>query len=66
MNQDGERAKRAKARVPIRDFPGLMLNVDPDDMPPGAAAEQVNMASSRIGELELRPGYRPVNFEDSQ
>lgn len=52
-------------RVEIRDFPGLVLNIDPTDLKAGAAEEQVNITSSRPATLEVRPGFRVVRFEDT-
>lgn len=51
-------------RVEVRDFPGLILNMDPDDLPAGASRVQVNAGSHKPAELEVRPGYRVVRFED--
>lgn len=51
-------------QIEMNDFPGLMLNTDADDIPPGAAREQVNVASSILGDLVVRSGYRQVTFED--
>lgn len=47
----------------ILDFPGLSLNADPRDLPPGAAEEQTNMASDVPGEMRSRLGLREVEFE---
>jgi hypothetical protein len=55
---------RSDTRVRVRDFPGLVLNVDPNDLPPGAAREQTNITSALPASLEVRPGYRVVRFED--
>lgn len=52
-------------QVSIRDFPGLVTNMDPDDIKMGAAQVQVNVTSSRPAALEVRPGFRVVSFEDS-
>lgn len=52
-----------RASVEIRDFPGLVNNGDPSDLPPGAAIEQVNVTSQTPGELAVRRGYRDVRFE---
>lgn len=57
----------AKQRIPvveIRDFPGLASRYDPDDTPPGAAVEQLNLTSVKPGRLVSRDGYRPVTFEE--
>lgn len=50
--------------VDARDFPGMMTNVDPLDIPEGAARVQVNLTSDRPGELAVRPGAKQVAFED--
>jgi hypothetical protein len=50
-------------KVVVRDFPGLLTDADPNDLPPGAAREQVNCASERPGELRARRGYKVVRFE---
>ena len=55
--------QRAKSQVEIKDFPGLVLNADPHDLPPGAAADQVNAQSDVPGELTTRRGLRVVSFE---
>lgn len=52
------------ATVTMGDFPGLMTNVDPRDLPPGAAYEQVNCCSIITGELTVRAGLRQVSFEN--
>lgn len=50
--------------VEIRDFPGLITNADPNDIPPGAACEQVNVTATIFGQLRPRGGYRVVKFEE--
>ncbi len=57
-------AEKAKARVEARDFPGMIEGVDVEDLPPGAAEEQVNMTSLVPGEMSTRRGYRQVQFEE--
>jgi hypothetical protein len=52
-------------RTEIRDFAGLVTNIDPADVRPGTAREQVNVTSARPATLEVRPGYRVVQFEES-
>jgi hypothetical protein len=59
-------AKRPLGQAELRDFPGLVLNIDPDDLKPGASQAQVNVTSARPAALEVRPGFRPVKFEDTQ
>lgn len=46
------------------DFPGMMTNVDPRDLPAGAAEEQVNATCVVIGELRVRLGVREVTFDE--
>lgn len=52
-----------KSVILIRDFPGLVLQVEGTELPPGAASEQVNASSARTGSLRVRTGYRVVQFE---
>lgn len=49
--------------VELSDFPGLIDNVDPRDIPPGAADDQVNACCIVVGELTIRAGYRQVAFD---
>jgi hypothetical protein len=49
--------------VSMRDFPGLVLNADPREVPAGAAQEQVNVVSVQIGHLASRKGLRVVTFD---
>lgn len=46
------------------DFPGIMTNVDPRDIPAGAAEIQFNLSSTFMGELTSRQGLREVVFEE--
>lgn len=57
-------AERERVRVEARDFPGLMPQADPTDLPPGAAQVQVNVTSHVPGELRSRPGLALVTFEE--
>lgn len=54
----------AKVSVEIRDFPGLVTRIDPDDLTPGAGREQLNVQSHHPSQLRVRPGYRPLSFEE--
>lgn len=54
----------ARTAVDIRDFPGMMTNVDANDTPPGASAEQVNATSQKEASLTVRGGLRLVSFEE--
>lgn len=56
--------QKPKSRVEMRDFAGLVTNIDPGDVRPGTAREQVNLMSARPAMLEVRPGFRPVTYED--
>lgn len=47
----------------LTDFPGLVTNVDPRDLPAGAAEEQINLCSMVQGEMRVRLGIREVIFE---
>ena len=53
------------AMLPIRDFRGIMSNVDPHDLPPGAAVSQVNLVVIKVGEMRVRGGYRVVTFDSN-
>lgn len=55
---------RPRASVEIRDFPGLIGNLDPSDLPEGAALVQVNVVSIVPGELQTRLGYKTVSFDN--
>lgn len=54
----------ARVKVEIRDFPGIQSREDPDDVPPGAAVEQVNAQSHHPMELRVRPGVVELSFEE--
>jgi hypothetical protein len=56
--------RNEQAQVHIRDFPGLVLEVDPNDLKPGASPDQVNFTGDEVGWLQTREGYLPVKFED--
>lgn len=56
-------AYAAPVEVKIEDFQGMATNVDPTDLPPGLAAEQVNMTGVERGILTLRRGFRPLSFD---
>ena len=43
-------------------WPGLITNADPHDLPPGAAVVQENFSSRVPGKLVGRKGIRPVMF----
>jgi len=47
----------------IQDFPGLLLEIEPNDQPPGASDDQVNAISVDIGVLQSRGGFDIVTFE---
>lgn len=55
---------RPRKSVEIREFPGLVNNVDKLDIPPGAAIVQTNITCVEEAELNTRGGYRIVSFEN--
>lgn len=57
-------AQLPREELPFKDFLGLVTNLDPNDMGPGAAQDQVNAACVRQAELQCRLGLRQVTFED--
>lgn len=56
--------QESRIGVDLREFPGLMTQVEPHDTPPGAASEQVNAQSARDGSLVVRGGVKAVTFEE--
>ena len=55
--------KPAKPTMIAIDFPGMTTNVDPIDLPSGAAEVQINLQSNQYGEMASRRGTRQVTFE---
>lgn len=53
-----------KSEIVITDFPGLVTNIDPKDIPPGAAQIMTNVAVIRQAQMQARQGYREVTFEN--
>lgn len=49
--------------IEMADFPGMILNSDAEDIPPGAGVIQVNLTSRRPGELSTRRGFRFAAFD---
>ena len=47
----------------IQDFPGLVLEYDPQAQPAGSASEQVNAISTDLGSIQSRGGYDVLTFE---
>jgi hypothetical protein len=56
--------QKPRARVEMKDFAGLVVNIDPSDVRPGTAREQDNVMSARPAMLEVRPGFQAVRYED--
>ena len=56
--------QKPQSRVEMRDFAGLVTNIDPTDVRPGTAREQVKVMSARPAMLEVRPGFQAVKYED--
>lgn len=52
-------------RVVLSDFPGMIDNEDPQDIPAGAASTQINLDSRVIGRLQVRRGFRRLNFDST-
>lgn len=50
--------------VVLADFPGLVLDRDPHDIPPGASDDQVNATCENSGQLTSRAGFVLVTFEE--
>ena len=56
-------AVRSRRSVEIDAFSGLVNKLDPTDIPPGYALDQVNVTCVVEAELSTRGGYLPVSFE---
>ena len=54
---------RPRKSVEIREFPGLVSNLDPNDIPPGYGTVQTNVTCVVEAEMNTRGGYRVVSFE---
>ncbi len=57
-------SQEAEDGVSVDSFPGLILSADPNDIPGGAAREQVNAQSNIQGQLTVRLGYLEVSFDE--
>lgn len=57
-------ADQPKQRLELSDYPGLMVYTDEGTTPPGAAVEQTNMTALVVGQLQVRRGYKLVQFEE--
>ena len=57
-------ADRPRKSVEADQFPGLVNNLDPSDLPPGYALVQTNITCVVEAELNTRGGYRTVTFEN--
>ncbi len=51
--------------VEMRDFPGIILQADAHDIPPGAGQDQVNVRSDIQGQLTVRDGMKLVSFDST-
>lgn len=56
--------EKTASKIQMRDFAGLVLNIDPADVRPGTSQEQTNITCARPAMLELRAGVMPVRYED--
>lgn len=55
---------REETAVDITEFAGLLTNRGDYSGPPGGAEAQDNVMIVAEGQLEVRKGHRPVNFEN--
>lgn len=55
----------AAGGIVLRDFPGIVNNLDPRDLPPGTAEQQVNLLSRIQGQMIVRRGLREVTFDST-
>ena len=58
----------SRANAVVRDYAGLLTNAGAVAADPsaGAASELVNLSPARPGELRVRPGLRPVSFDEEE
>jgi len=54
--------ERPKVVSVLKDFQGLVSDIDPSDAPNGAMVEQINIFSLQIGSLETRLGLKEVTL----
>jgi hypothetical protein len=52
------------SRQVASEFPGMASNLDPHDLPAGAAVLQINILPRRPGELRTRAPLALLKFED--
>lgn len=57
-------AEEPRGSAVLEDFPGMVEDIDPDDLPPGAAEIQINATCVRTGQLIVRLGILPVKFDE--
>jgi hypothetical protein len=51
-----------QSSVQMRDFPGLVAEINTFRLPSGASDEQINVVPDDIGRLKSRRGYAVVRF----
>lgn len=56
-------ADMPRQSVRIEDFQGMVTNTDPADLKPGQSRLQINLSGLKRGELALRRGLRPLEFD---
>lgn len=56
-------AEDAQTAVVMGDFPGLVLDTEPHDIPEGASDDQVNATCEDAGALRSRRGFLVCSFE---
>jgi len=58
-------SEQPRKTLEMRDFPGISLQSDSHDLPPGTGQDQVNLKSDTAGQLTPRDGMRLVIFDSS-
>lgn len=56
-------AQRPDQTIYMQDFPGLVNNLDPRQLPPGVAQVQVNAGCVVQGRLDVRGGLKIITFD---
>lgn len=58
-------AKQDQPRVQVdaRDFPGIQLADDANDLEPGEGQDQMNAKSDQVGSMRVRLGCLPISFD---
>lgn len=54
---------KPKSAYDAKDFPGIQLQADAHDLPPGMSQDQINIQSDQEGAMRVRLGCRLVTFD---